>query len=120
MTIYFKEPKLYFYIKTLKIQYQQFNTEFLFRFVLFCFPLELPASFAWGGGTELQHGNTNELHDYQVWKYKTVIYDYLCLISATQESKNANQRQQHLDAIKEKHLLAALKSCIHSEFTYSM
>lgn len=50
---------------------------------------------------------------------KSVIYYYLCLISATQDGENANQRRQHLDAIK-KETLAALKSCIQPEFTYSM
>lgn len=49
-----------------------------------------------------------------------MLHDYLCLISATQDGKNANQRQQHLDAIKEKLGFTALQSCIHSKFAYSM
>lgn len=49
-----------------------------------------------------------------------MLRDYLRLISATQDGENANQRQQHLDAIKEKLGFASLQSCIHSEFAYSM
>lgn len=103
--IHFKEPQWYFYIKIWKCQYQQFTQIYRVFFFLLS-PSELPASFALREfeGTNLQYVNINELHDYQVWKYKTVIYDYLSLITATQDGKNANQRQQqHLDAIKKKH-----------------
>ena len=102
MMIHFKKPQRYFYIKTRKSQHQHRSVQLLFIFsprrsclhLLHCASAE---------GTKLQHVNINEVHDYQVWKYKTVIYDYLCLISATQDGENANQRQQHLGAIKKRY-----------------